>query len=1385
MEAKMVPVRQIGTHVVLVSFLLGLLPPAAPKTAQARVDPLNAIKRQIHKPNMLVVIDTSGSMTGVPGGSFSYSSEVGVDCDDGEDCRGNGWNGTCSSSNRPCGSDSDCQHAYCVSGGANCSTDPDCITSGVCGVSGEVCTGDADCPPQTAGRCSASGEACSLSVPCPTFGRCAQGGRSCTNPGGLCTVGSCAADSSLSCSQNADCPRAASGGTCSGGGTPGGGCDDDLDCPSRKTCVTGETCRQTSDCPTVTRGYCEQRPSTSCQRNRDCSGRGPCLFPPASCDGQDNTCNLPYTTCSAIPNNTCNGLANTCEIPPNNCALGPANRCVQPPAGDICNLNAGTVSRGMCRNSQRSCSSNADCSAGDTCGPPTSRAVIAKRTLSKIINENSNIINLGMMTFYQTGYFPYYAVNSPTSTTERRFFGPGRSEDRGCFDAAHGPSATCNFQGTIWNLASTPNSRYEVNHGRGRKTLHDQDFCGKFCTVPGVGMGMWKGSYYTRTVNNGAVTSTKRTEATYQGKNITVGSTSYRYFDPKPDYYNTNTRPPITVASCGSVCSATCGGRWDTQLAPFMNPTASETVARQNTLQMLDWMEPAKNGGLVFYGGTPTGCVLENDASRTTATSSYHYMEEAKRIDTLSCRANFVLLLTDGEANGPGDTGCDQAACSAADPQAAGCRCRSVLAAWHMRQNLGVRTFVVGFSTDVSQGTPRLVNDNIAKAGGTDKSNDSASPYAYVATNETELVDAIQSAIYEAVKGTYSTSPATSSAGSQTAGGVTSGKFALESRVDFPSWSGHLLAYDVTSDPPVLSWDAATRLRATNWWERRIYVGTMTGGVIKIVVDPATKVITNKDALLSAGMGSTADEAEKVAKFIMGDPELRNPSLLGSIVNSTPIDVGMPGNNPSLPGGTAFYQRYINRPNLTYVGADDGMLHAFFTDSTVAGGVTYSAGTEAFAYIPPDMVPVVNKLYTQGGQIADPAQHIFGLANSPKVKSLCISGCDNATTAVWKTVLVMPEGPGGNDMFMLDITSPVSSTGIADPPVQPIWHTESAALKASYDANMGTTMSVPAFFFNKTDALDDNRLVFGSGYQVTGGASTQGRQLAIASASDGRLLETLALAPVGGCTQEYAVLSDVATARNYGRDEKQKLTAGYLGDTWGSLWRYEPGAVTRVANLGCQNPIHFAPTTVQLDRDDSANRAGDIYLVQVTNSALDDATTAFGASKIVIIKEKRDSAGNLAVDANFGEDGLLTLTVGVNAEVCGEIGDTGTCEQAMPTTARPTSTPLAILRRDGAGFQFMSLWYAPDAEGCGKGRTYFAMHELLNDRVVQHQGMEIAQEPVTSAVIVGSHVYILGSDGARRMDSNFLPVFVQGLSSPTPYNGEGAFRQLSWTERLD
>src|SRR6185295_18220740 len=157
----------------------------------ARVDPLNIIKRQIHKPNMLVLLDTSGSLTGVPGGTFDNSDEVGVDCDDGENCRGGVSQGTCATSHKACINDDQCRASTCATGLADCTTTTDCQPiAGSCST-GEACYASADCPSLSTGHCKSTGSSCSASKKCTVQNRCLYNGNTCATDTD-CATGLCA-----------------------------------------------------------------------------------------------------------------------------------------------------------------------------------------------------------------------------------------------------------------------------------------------------------------------------------------------------------------------------------------------------------------------------------------------------------------------------------------------------------------------------------------------------------------------------------------------------------------------------------------------------------------------------------------------------------------------------------------------------------------------------------------------------------------------------------------------------------------------------------------------------------------------------------------------------------------------------------------------------------------------------------------------------------------------------------------------------------------------------------------------------------------------------------------------------------------------------------------
>ena len=123
-------------------------------------------------------------------------------------------------------------------------------------------------------------------------------------------------------------------------------------------------------------------------------------------------------------------------------------------------------------------------------------------------------------------------------------------------------------------------------------------------------------------------------------------------------------------------------------------------------------------------------------------------------------------------------------------------------------------------------------------------------------------------------------------------------------------------------------------------------------------------------------------------------------NLLGDIVNSSPV---MVSNQDYGFGDASFVTSKADRPPMLYVGANDGMLHAF----------KEADGVEQFAYIPAETVSKLNKLTDK--EYAKSHQYLVD--GSPKVGDAKLGG-------QWKTVLLGSTGAGGKSVFALDITDP-------------------------------------------------------------------------------------------------------------------------------------------------------------------------------------------------------------------------------------------------------------------------------------------------------------------------------------------------------------------------
>lgn len=172
---------------------------------------------------------------------------------------------------------------------------------------------------------------------------------------------------------------------------------------------------------------------------------------------------------------------------------------------------------------------------------------------------------------------------------------------------------------------------------------------------------------------------------------------------------------------------------------------------------------------------------------------------------------------------------------------------------------------------------------------------------------------------------------------------------------------------------------------------------------------------------------------------------------LGDIVHSAALVVGAPSQNFDSPltvndnSYAAFKTRYANRRQVLYVGANDGMLHAFnggffgaatdgspgyYTASNLGAGseVKHPLGSELWAYVPYNLLPHLQ-------DIADPAySHEYFVDGTPQQFDVNIfNDCTNVATCDhpygWGTILVVGFRLGGGD---LTVNAATDQTSAAD-----------------------------------------------------------------------------------------------------------------------------------------------------------------------------------------------------------------------------------------------------------------------------------------------------------------------------------------------------------------
>jgi type IV pilus assembly protein PilY1 len=292
----------------------------------------------------------------------------------------------------------------------------------------------------------------------------------------------------------------------------------------------------------------------------------------------------------------------------------------------------------------------------------------------------------------------------------------------------------------------------------------------------------------------------------------------------------------------------------------------------------------------------------------------------------------------------------------------------------------------------------------------------------------------------------------------------------------------------------------------------------------------------------------------------------RNKRYLGAIVNSSPQFVGVPDElYPDQIEGSNLYSAFraaqSSRTPIVYVGANDGMLHAFDArvDTTTTGTTTTitsnsNSGNEVFAYIP-------GMLTAKLPQLAQSAYNFDSFVDAtPTIRDVFVDadGAGAGTVDAWRTFLVGGFRNGGRGIYALDVTDPGATFASAS--TTNAKAAEIVRFEYTHE-DLGYTYSLP-----QIAKMNDNSWVaiVGNGYNSVGDGKGKlfiidletGLPLLGAGGSDGIIDTGVGSIMNSLCTDTGSDCNGLSEPTIVDLNGDFKTDRIYAGDLHGNMWMF-------------------------------------------------------------------------------------------------------------------------------------------------------------------------------------------------------------------------------------
>lgn len=341
------------------------------------------------------------------------------------------------------------------------------------------------------------------------------------------------------------------------------------------------------------------------------------------------------------------------------------------------------------------------------------------------------------------------------------------------------------------------------------------------------------------------------------------------------------------------------------------------------------------------------------------------------------------------------------------------------------------------------------------------------------------------------------------------------------------SWTGDLKAYPVVVD-------ATTK-------EETVGTTPVWAAGPKVTYSASRKVLSEGGSFPTAAAKATLDAVDTdLVAYLKGDSskEMKNTggkfrnreSLLGDIVYSSPAFVE--GNVPLT--GT-------DTDDTVYVGANDGMLHAFNADD----------GTERFAYVPGGLN------FSRLAELASPTYPHYFFVDGPVV----VSTREQTRTTTYpngRNILVGTLGRGGKGMYAIDVTDSSNPNPLWDNTWSDTVGTGSAIDAngtSAWDAESKKTMAhiTTAPFITRTNdgsmvAITGNGLhLKDANNNVTTGEVDQAA-LFVINLETGAIIKEIRLPDTD---------NSLSAPRGWDQDRDGDVDYVYAGDMRGNVWKFD------------------------------------------------------------------------------------------------------------------------------------------------------------------------------------------------------------------------------------